>query len=389
MSLIDRFFGKGRLLRAARRAELAGDLGRAAELFGEAGATTDAARVLVARSDAELEPKARLALLGRAIELGPTGSAPRDEARRRRAAFFLELAESGALPLGMKDDLRRAAADLESLGEPKRAADAYRLLGDDEGRTRALVASGDVEELEFALHEDATADRDARDLRSGIARADTLLAGGERRAALAELEALARRHPMDDALRARVDGLRASRIVGHVVHVARGSGPAERWVLGSSVEVGRSEGSIVVPHAAISRTHLRIARGPNGTPEVSDTGSRNGTLLRGVRLGGALPVTDAITLSLGGEVPCAIAPHAGGVIIDIAGERYHAALGPSVVVDGWTLETTSDDGWIALLTTRPGAAFLGSLATGRVVELLAGDAFSDTRDGVPVARFDR
>ena len=92
MGLLDFLLGNERRARAARRAELAGDLPRAVELFLEAGRRDDAARVLLLRVDAELSPQTRLILLGRAIDVAPKESAVGIEARRRRALLIVERA---------------------------------------------------------------------------------------------------------------------------------------------------------------------------------------------------------------------------------------------------------------------------------------------------------
>lgn len=380
-------------MRAARRAELAGESERAVELWVDAGQPEHAARVLLLRSDADLDPQGRLMLLGRAIELAPEHSAIRATARKKRAQLFLELAKTGALAAGLRHELRHAAEELVALGEPVASAEAFRLLGDEEGRARALVAAGDVEELEYVLHQDVSQERASRDLRDGVARAAELIVSGERRTALHHLEGLVKAFPTDAALRERLAWLRASRLMAPLVRVAS-DGHSELMVLGAEVHIGRTEGEILVSHSALSRRHLRLFRDGAGAPHVEDLASRNGTTLRGVRLGGPLRVVGATSLMLGGEVPCTITslpPRAESMAplrLEIAGATYVAALGPTRVGGDLDWELASDaDGWIALHAGSP--AFFGEIALGRTTELLAGDVLASERNGPAIVRVER
>ncbi len=355
--------------------------------------------MLVARSDAELDPKVRLVHLGRAIELAPAPSRERDAARKERALMFLELAKSGTLAAALRHELRHAAEELEALGEAVAAADAFRRLGDDEGRARALIAAGDVEELEMVLHEDVAQQRSSRELRTGASRAEELVAIGDRRAALATLESLTRAHPADASLKERLDWLRASRLLAPLVRVTR-SGTSDLLVLGDAIRVGRSEGELVVVHSALSRAHVRLFRDASGVPHVVDLGSRNGTFLRGVRLGAPLPITRETELQLGGEVPLRLTPITLGAVhdadagpaqhwlrVEVAGNVYLAPLGSARLGhEDWEL-VTDPDAWVAL--RRTAAAFFGTIALGPKVELLAGDSIAAERNGPPVVRVER
>src|ERR1700723_694598 len=83
VSLLDRLFGKTRAAAtAARRAELEGDLPRAALLWAEADRADEAARVILLRGDAETDSAKRFQLYVQAVALAPEGNAVRDIARR-------------------------------------------------------------------------------------------------------------------------------------------------------------------------------------------------------------------------------------------------------------------------------------------------------------------
>jgi hypothetical protein len=134
-----------------------------------------------------------------------------------------------------------------------------------------------------------------------------------------------------------------------------------------------------------------------GIPHVADAGSRNGTTLRGVRLGGPLPVTGPLELFLGGEVPVRVEPAgsedpgdpgASGIRFEAAGRSYVAPLGRAHVGQGdWELVVEAD-GWIAL-RRETSQVYAASLLLGRNTQLLAGDAFTAERDGPAILRVER
>ena len=391
MGLLDFLLGNERRARAARRAELAGDLPRAVELFLEAGRRDDAARVLLLRVDAELSPQTRLILLGRAIDVAPKESAVGIEARRRRALLIVELAKSGAIAAALRHDVRAAGEELLSLGDAAATAVAFGLADDEDGRARALVAAGAVDELEELLGKDADAARRSLDRQGDEARVLSLVASGERREALRLAEALAGNEPVDSDAADRARALAARRLLGPTVRVTVGETPARKLVLGDSVRVGRNEGEILIAHAAVSRVHLTLFR-RDGVAFVKDSGSRNGTTFRGARLGGELAIHERIDLMLGGEVPLAVSSStrsdAPAVILEIAGEVYEAPLGPfRVGIGDWALEVDSDR-WLVLKRGET-PAYFGEVALGAATELLAGDGVAEHRGEKPSLRVDR
>ena len=83
--MFDRFFGKGKSKAAAQKAELRGDLAKAIELYVEAEAKDDAARVMILRGDSEPEPRQRLMYYTQACRTSMEGGDIRTEAKRKRA----------------------------------------------------------------------------------------------------------------------------------------------------------------------------------------------------------------------------------------------------------------------------------------------------------------
>jgi hypothetical protein len=296
------------------------------------------------------------------------------------------------------------AAELESLGEFDRAAEAYALAGDVDGQARSLGRAGEVERLDDLLT--ARHARSHEDLarRGAHEQFAMLVASGQRREAV-ELG----RASTDEGLRSRVRAVEAKRLGGRMIRVVV-RGRAQTLVLGDAVIIGRGHGregererdeddattAIFVASPAVSRRHLSIVR-HEGEVRVRDLGSHNGTTRGSAPLTGDISVGDGIELRLGGQVPLVVRPAdewPGAVAVEVAGSRYVVPLGPARVgLGAWFLERArapgriarpaeSDAGpWVELVTGDQPPAFFGSLRLAERVSLLAGDAVAATRSG--------
>ena len=393
MSVFDRLrrLGAARDEVAARRAELRGDLSRAAQLWAEADRPGEAARVMLLRGDGESDARQRLQHYTQAVAMAPEGQEVRRVARKKRAQLVITMASGGAISAALRQDVRDAAADLEALGDPTdlaRAAEAFAMVGDVEGEARALTAAGDVDGLEELLTRAHVRDRGARRVSDAGSEISMLVSSGRRREALALADALAREHPGDASIAERLQSIRARIVRGPVVRLLL-RGQKVQLVVGPEVVIGRTEGSLTVASQAVSRRHLRLARDAAGGVLVHDLGSRNGTELRGMRVAGALPIGDGLDLRLGGEVPLRLAPSesvTGAVDVELAGARYVAPLGPAPLgIGSWCIEP-SPDGWLELVTGAGPSAHAAGLLLVERVTLLAGDAIADARGAEPVLR---
>lgn len=381
MALFDRLFGKGRKTAAAKAAELRGDLGKAVELYAEAGENEEAARMMVLRAESEPDARARLQHLSQAAKLSAEGSEINKRARQKRAELRLAMAADAAVSALARHEVAEAAKELEAIGMPLEAAEAFARAGDIDGQARALQAAGDVERLEFLLSTRQSEERISRSRDERTKDIEVMLGCGKRREALAALDELLKATPEDVPLRERANGLRARRAIGPNVTV---EAAGERWkfVLGDEITIGR-EGAIKVASNAVSRQHLRLAR-ENGAVVVRDLQTRNGTQLRGVNLAGALALNEGLELKLGREVSCRCTPSArvqGAIEIEIAGERYFACLGPARLPVAGVLLVTGTDGWVELVTDGA-SAYMGEVEIVPHATLLAGDAIATSR-GAP------
>ncbi len=378
--------GKGRVAAAAKKAELRGDLPKAVELFALAEEPGEAARVMLMRGDAETEPRVRLQHYIQAATTAPEEHAARREARLKRAELVILMAGEAAISAVARKDVLGAAADLEAIGEEEKAARAYAIAGDIEGEARALVGAGDVEGLEDLLTAEQTKARDDRKRKDASADVELLVACGRRREALSAVEDQARLRADDLQVRERAHELRGRRAEGPLARV----NVRDRLlslVLGDEIVIGRTDGALRVPSNAVSRKHVRIARGAAGV-FVEDLGSRNGTQLHGMEIAGKMPMGDGLELKLGKEVALRVAPSAemeGAIAIDLAGSAWIAPLGAAKLgVGDWRLELATD-GWVELVFGTP-EAFVRDVALVARTTLLTGDAIGETRGGPAVLR---
>jgi hypothetical protein len=390
MGVFDRLFGSGDVRaarKAARRAELSGDLARAVLLWSDAGCADEAARVMLLRGDSEPDPRTRLQHYTQAVATAPEPHEISRQARRKKALLTITLAGDAAVSMVARADVVAAAQDLEAIGDSEKAAEAYALAGDTEGEARALAKAGDVDKLEDLLSSRQTKERGERRRQEAHGQIEMLLSGGRRREALVAAEAFAREQPEDSIVKERGDAIAGRRVKGPVARIVVRDTPLA-LVLGDEVVVGRTEGSLTINSHAISRRHLSIARAGEQVV-VRDLGSRNGTQLRGMALAGSVSVGPGLELSLGKEVPIKLAPSdalPGAIGIDLHGDRYVAPLGPARLgIGAWRLEVASD-GWLELVTDDAPAALMDGMTLVARVTLLVGDVIASERGGPPVLR---
>jgi hypothetical protein len=256
VGVFDRFFGKGRELREAKKVELRGDLAKAAELYGLAGAPEEAARVMILRGDAETDARLRMQHYTQALSIAPESHDTKKEARKKRAELVLAQFPAGAASPQVKRDIQGAAKDLELAGELARAAEVYALIGDTEGEARALAGSGEVDKLEHLLSEQQAVERAERRRSEIHAEVEMMTVNGRRRDALAAAEQWLEKNTDDRAMRDRVAQIKGRRVLGPIVELSIRGTPLH-VVLGDEVTIGRTEGTLTLPSHAVSRQHVR------------------------------------------------------------------------------------------------------------------------------------
>ncbi len=386
MGLWDRIRGVGKggyRARAAHKLELAGELEAAARTYATAGLPDEAARLLLRRADAEPSFEKRMVLFERAAETAADEELAR-KARARGARLAYDLARSRGA--AMRGEVLAAAEALEAAQEHELAAEAYKLLGDAEGEVRALTAAGAIDRLEERLTRAAAASKQEQAHGLALRRVADHDRSGERRKAL-EIAAEALAHGPDERLEDLVRVIRLRLVRGPTWEATLGD-EAVTLAFGDRVTIGRGEATIVVASRSVSREHVAVRRDEEGRAVVEDLGTRNGTFLGGARLGAPVPVGQGVSLTLGPDLACRVSPHVdGGVVVDVAGVRYVAPLGP-LLRAGWriTAERHDGEGFVVLESSASAPAYFGALLAGPRAELAAGDAVSRTRGGPPELR---
>lgn len=249
----------------------------------------------------ELEDTARAMM--DAIAALPAGrrQANADEIRaiERQAAFTINKRLDGEpLTAAERSVLALAGSIWTHLGDLERAARTFERAGDDNRAAEAYGALGDLERMEICLARDEQRRQKRQVLSDAIRRFDTLVAAGERRAALALTATL----PVDDLEaaptldRAREIERRLCR--GRALSLRLPSGEVVR-LSGTPATLGRDAScEIVLRDPSVSRRHAVIRDDARGLT-ISDAGSRSGTRLGGAAIRDGLPLLGDGELALG------------------------------------------------------------------------------------------
>jgi hypothetical protein len=382
----------------ARNKELGGDLDAAIELYVEAELNDDAARVLLLKADGVRDLDKRMVLCAQAARVGD-GSEHGREAQKRKALLGYDLVK-GAGGTTMHGELSRAAAELEAVGAWEQAAEAFALAGDVESEIRVLKDAGAIERLEERLRQTSLDARRERDLAQLLRRMKDLDLIAERREAIKSarmwLDGARAFSPEQGYARDALEGSEqveleldriSTRLINGPVITLVVHGATLTYVLGSSITIGRSNADIDVVSSGVSRQHLRLFR-DHGVPKVEDMKTRNGTLLAGAKISGALPIAGPLELSLASDVPCRLSPAVAGdpggpIAVEVAGETHLVPLGPLHIGD-WQLVDAHDgaDRFIVLRTPEGREPpYMAGYRLAYQIELCAGDELRAERDG--------
>ena len=345
LSLWKRFFSAD--YRAAVSAEAGGHLEQAAEHYVLAGEYLEAARMHLARAERAQSRATEIDALRDAVRW----AAPSKElsAYIRKSLGRALLARARAEGIATERDrarVREAAELLVAGGDHLRAGEALESIGDSPGAARAYGKGGLVERMEAALAHDDAHTRRERDLREGFANYEMHMRIGEREAARADLRQCVESAENKAEYRRLLDELEARLITGGQVLLQRRHGPAVRVVGAGTVTIGRDPlCELSLRAGGVSRQHAEIAIGPaEEAPRfhLRDLGSRNGTLIGGLPVRGAVALEDRGAFALGeqceleyevhGTPPCLVLRVTGGIdrgqvlVAGGAGERLDLGM---------------------------------------------------------------
>lgn len=313
MSFLKRLFSAD--YRAAVAAEAAGDLELAAERYALAGQPDAAVRVHLARAQRADDRGAAIKALRDALHWAGPGSPHRPEvARSLGRALLARALDEGVATERDRERVREAARLLIDGGDHERAGDALERIGDDRAAATAFERGGLVHRMEVALARQSHERDRERALRDAFAEYEMRMRGGERDAARDALRACVTAAERKGEYRRLLDELESRLITGGRVELRRRSGADTPGVVlcgGAEITLGRDALSDLPLRAGgVSRAHAAIEVRRDGAARsylVRDAGSRNGTLLGGMPIAGAVPLLGDGAIALGEECTVAFA----------------------------------------------------------------------------------
>jgi tetratricopeptide (TPR) repeat protein len=389
VGILSRFFAPTTwgVRRRAIAAEAAGDYLTAAGLYAEAG---DRQKVLEMHlchaEDAPSRPE-RAERLRRALRWV-------DDAEDRRRVqgelgrVLARMADDAAPSPGLPDRalLSEAAQMLVEAGAWDEAGRAFERLGDDDRAAEAFGQAGEVDRMEAAYGRAERLSSKKRTERDAFDDYQLRLSEGDRRGALAALETcLAASETAGNYLGLR-DKLAAA--LSRRGRVTLGLAGERVTVAGGPLLLlGRDpDGALPLHDVGISRQHAEIALvtpqdgdGARLTFTVRDLGSRNGTLLGGVALGGVVELPDEGELALGDRCrlgfrivaqPALSQPRLEVTVMRGLDRGRRLFFGPRVALDGGLIVEFADG---QPLLRGPGTLVLNGFRTARPIQLIAGD----------------
>lgn len=309
MSFFRRMFS--RPYRRARAAEGAGDYRQAAIHYVEADLPEDAANALLFHAARVSTLEERLLAYRDALRW-----LPEDHPRRQEVEGQLGLAvvddarRRGARTAEEKRRLEDAAHRLERAERPAEAANAWELLERWADAARCLEQAGEVERLETLLTLTSEDEDQARQIRRGVKDYEMAMAVGARGEARDALRSALDLDPGDRAVADLLRRLEARFPQPRRVELAVDG----RRIVGVGrlpVVLGRVGADVPFRGASVSRRHAELSVA-DGQVIVKDLGSRNGTLIRGVPIGGEVRLAGDTAIGLGDDVQIRATVTAGG-----------------------------------------------------------------------------
>ncbi len=331
-------------------------------VFGYSGGPRAAATIDEVRTTAESLRSA----LGKIPVPKRPGAALTDQMRAARiAAGEALLARLSHPPLGdlERRALRTAAEILAEGGDHRRAATAYEELGDDARAADAYGAIGDLDQMEASLEREDARLRAAREALDELRSFESLMAAGQRRAALEAASRIPSDLPTSAGVRQRARDVE-SRLVRERAVTLRSAG-AGSALLGPirfaavPATLGRDLlAEVPVRDPSVSRRHAVIAT-RDGELHIEDAGSRAGVRVGGAALAAPLPLRGEGELALGRDCRIHFRSTARGRVILRGASGLDRQLVAVVGVDPFPLDELipgADGIWLELGT---GAARLG------------------------------
>lgn len=286
--------------RAAVAAEAAGDLDLAAERYALAGYHDAAARMHLARAERASSHSAEIDALRDALHWAPEdGEVRRPVLEALGTALLARTRAEGVGTERDRDRVREAAYLLEDAEQWLAAGEAFESIGLDKEAARAYGKGGLVERLEQILARGEAEQSRERQLRDRFADYHTYMRGGDRARAREALQACVGLAESKGEYRRLLDDLEGRLIAGGLLELRVRRGGRVVVCARSPLLIGRDAlCDLALRAGGISRRHAEISRGDDGYL-LRDAGSRNGTLIGGLPISGAVPLRERGAFALG------------------------------------------------------------------------------------------
>jgi hypothetical protein len=221
----------------------------------------------------------------------------------RLASAEALLARSSHPPVGEVDrrSVRLAGDLLSEAADHRRAALAYEEIDDDSSAAQAYGAMGDLDRMEASLAREEARLRTRRAAIDGMRAFESLMAAGERAAALEAAAGVPPELAAAAAIRQRARQVESRLIRARAVTLRAGGAAASAAFRFASLPaaLGRDLlAEVPVRDPGTSRHHALIVQRSEGLM-LEDTGSRAGVRVAGALLGAPLPLRGEGELSLG------------------------------------------------------------------------------------------
>lgn len=289
--------------RAAVAAEAAGNVDLAAERYALAGEHEGAVRMHLARAARATTRQAEIAALRDALRWAGDNPELRRQAAKALGRALWESLRAEGIATERDRAKVREAAEMLVLGEDHATAGAaLEAIGDHQAAALAYSAGGLVEKMEQALAKEDQLYLRAREEADAFATYETNMRIGRRDDARAELVRAIGATDKAGEYRRLLDQLDVALLTAGKVELKRRGKPVIVACAADKIVLGRDPlCDLTLRAGGVSRQHAEIELLPDGSFQLRDLDSRNGTTVAGLPLVGKVPLAGSGRFGLGDE----------------------------------------------------------------------------------------
>lgn len=289
--------------RAAVAAEAAGNVDLAAERYALAGEHEGAVRMHLARAARAGTRQAEIAALRDALRWAGDIPELRKQAAKALGRAMWESIRAEGIATERDRAKVREAAEMLVLGDDHAAAgEALEAIGDHQAAALAYSAGGLVDRMEQALTKEDQLYLRAREESDGFAAYQTDMRIGRRDDARAELVRAIGSADQAGEYRRLLDQLDTALLTAGKAELKRRGKPLVVVCAAPKIVLGRDPlCDMALRAGGVSRQHAEIEQMADGSYQLRDLDSRNGTTVAGLPLVGKVPLAGTGRFGLGDE----------------------------------------------------------------------------------------